>query len=321
MRALRYHAYGGIEQLALEQIPPPAPRGERVRVRVLRAALNPKDALFRKGRFRALSGRSFPKTPGLDFAGEVLDDPSGAHPTGTRVFGALDEWRCTRGTLADEVLVRGHELARLPDRVSFDDGAATALAGLTALQALRDLARIEPGQRVLVNGASGGVGTFAIQIARRYGAHVTTISSAANRAFCINLGADRALGYDLPSEPGAPFDVVFDVFGNLPAAKARPRLTPRGLWIGTVPTARGMALDLLSRALPLRERVVIVSPNTPDLDTLAGWLVDGTLRAEIDVRAPLAAFGEAFGRLESKRTRGKIVLAIDDTATCAPARQ
>jgi NADPH:quinone reductase-like Zn-dependent oxidoreductase len=310
MRAVRYHAYGGIERLALEDAPRPEAGRRQARVRVVRAALNPKDALFRKGRFRALSGAAFPKTPGLDFAGLVLDDPTGRHPVGARVFGALDEWRCTRGTLADEVVVHPRELARLPSRVSFDEGAAVALVGLTALQALRDVARLEPGQRLLVNGASGGLGTMAIQVARRLGAHVTTISSAKNRAFCTDLGADEALAYDLPAPPGAPFDVVFDAFGSLPLGGARELLATRGVWVGAIPTPRLLLRDLATRGAATEERLVIVRPRTTDLDTLAAWLVDGSLRAVIDRTYPLANVADAFAHLESKRARGKLVVAV-----------
>lgn len=315
MRAVRYHAYGGIERLALEDAPRPEAGRRQARVRVVRAALNPKDALFRKGRFRALSGGAFPKTPGLDFAGLVLDDPTGRHPAGARVFGVLDEWRCTRGTLAEEVVVSPRELARLPTRVSFDEAAAAPLVGLTALQALRDVARLEPGQRLLVNGASGGLGTMAIQVGRRLGAHVTTISSAKNREFCTDLGADEALAYDLPAperRAHAPFDVVLDAFGNLPLAEARGQLGARGVWVGAIPSPRLLLRDLATRGAAIEERLVIVRPRASDLDTLASWLVDGSIRAVIDRTYALADVAEAFAHLESKRARGKLVVVVSE---------
>ncbi len=317
MRALRYHEYGGIDQLRLEDAEAPqrsrilhAADRASVLVEVVRAALNPKDALFRKGRFRRLSGRRFPKIPGADFAGRVLEDPSGRYAPGTRVFGALDEWRFLRGTLASEVLVAPHELARLPDGVSFDDGAAVALAGLTALQALRDLARLSPGQRVLIHGASGGVGVYAIQIARRLGAEVTTITSAVNRDLARTLGATEALAYDLGEKPAAPFHAVFDVYGTLPRSKAAPWILPGGAWVGTVPSPRALWRDALSRVLPLRERLVVVRSRTADLEILGGWLAQGELVTVVDRRLPLTSFREAFERLESKRTRGKIVIEV-----------
>lgn len=310
MRALRYHAYGGIDQLRLEDAEAPQRRGAQLCVAVVRAALNPKDALFRKGRFRRLSGRRFPKIPGADFAGRVLEDPSGRYAPGTRVFGALDEWRFLRGTLAEVVVVAPRELARLPEEVSFDDGAAVALAGLTALQALRDLGQISPGQRVLIHGASGGVGIFAVQIARRLGAEVVTITSAANLDLVRSLGATEALAYDRGETPSAPLDLVFDVYGTLPRHKAAAWLSPGGAWVGTVPSARALWRDALSRLLPLKERLVVVRSSTEDLEILASWLATRELRTVVDRTLPLASFREAFERLESRRTRGKIVIEV-----------
>ncbi|MFO0728535.1 MAG: NAD(P)-dependent alcohol dehydrogenase [Myxococcota bacterium] len=314
MRALRYHRYGGIDVLQLEDAPPPPLGSGQIRVQVQAVALNPKDALFRKGRFRRLSGGRFPKTPGLDFAGQVLEDPSGRLPRGARVFGAIDEWRFLRGTFAEELVVAPRELAILPPSVSTSAGAATGLAGLTALQALRDLGRVGAGTRVLINGASGGVGTFAIQIGVQLGAVVDTISSAANTALARSLGAAAAFAYDRQEHPTERYDLVFDVYGNLPAAKARPWIGPRGVWVGTVPNARTIVADLASRLLPLRQRLVVVRSSRRDLETLAGWLASGRLRAVIDRELPFADFREAFGRLESRRTQGKIILRVDSAS-------
>src|SRR5262249_48393916 len=132
MRAIVYDRYGGIDVLRHADIAPPAPARGQVLVRVRAAALNPKDALFRKGRFRAVSGARFPKQTGVDFAGEVAD-------TGERVFGALQELRYRRGTLAELVAVRQDEMAPMPADVSFEEAAGLPLAALTALQALRDV--------------------------------------------------------------------------------------------------------------------------------------------------------------------------------------
>ncbi|HKC58944.1 MAG TPA: NAD(P)-dependent alcohol dehydrogenase [Myxococcales bacterium] len=251
MRALQYDAYGGIERLVLRDVPVPSlpGRGRAVLVRVVRAALNPKDALFRKGRFRLISGRRFPKWCGLDFAGEVTASNSPRVRVGERVFGALDEWRLGRGTLAEYVVTSEDELAPLPDGVGFEEGAAVALVGLTALQALRDVARMAPGAEVLINGASGGVGTVAIQIARLLGARVTSVSSAANLQLCAELGAEETLDYDRGGFLGQAnrFDCIFDVFGNLSFARARTALKARGTFVSTVPSLSRALRDVVSR--------------------------------------------------------------------------
>jgi hypothetical protein len=171
MRALQYDAYGSVDRLTLRDVPSPRPvAGPLVRVTV--AALNPKDALFRKGKFKVLSGRRFPKYCGVDFAG-VVEAPYGDLRAGDAVFGALSEWRYARGTLAEFVAPRATEVARIPTGVAEADAVAVALVGLTALQALRDVAHVGRGTSVLINGASGGVGTVAVQLARILGTRVT----------------------------------------------------------------------------------------------------------------------------------------------------
>jgi hypothetical protein len=164
-------------------------------VRVEAAALNPKDVVVRSGRFVPFSGWRFPKTAGLDLAGRVVASRTPAFTEGQRVFGFLNELTARRGTLAELVACAATEVAPLPESVRADDAAAVALAGLTALQALRDDAGLRPGQRVLVHGASGGVGTLAIQIARLLGARVETVTSPANVPLCAELGATATWTY------------------------------------------------------------------------------------------------------------------------------
>jgi NADPH:quinone reductase-like Zn-dependent oxidoreductase len=283
-------------------------------VRVTVAALNPKDALFRKGKFKVLSGRRFPKHCGVDFAG-VVEAPYGDLRAGDAVFGALSELRYGRGTLAELVAPRAAEVARIPAGVVEVDAAAVALVGLTALQALRDVARVGRGASVLINGASGGVGTVAVQIARILGARVTTVSSAAMAALCRSLGADETLDYTQLDEAlsGARFDVVFDVFGNLRFARARAGLRRPGVFVSTVLTPRRLVRELVTRFSLQQERLVVVKPNRPDLTQLGAWLADGQLRAVIDSHFALGDYAAAFRKLESKHTHGKIVIDVDES--------
>jgi NADPH:quinone reductase-like Zn-dependent oxidoreductase len=312
MQALVYDAYGPIEALELRDIPSPVAREGELVVEVRRAALNPKDALFRKGRFRLVSGRRFPKRCGLDFAGVVVESRSPHFAPGQRVFGALDEWRFTRGTLAERVVVRDSEAAPLPDAVSDEAGAAIALVGLTALQTLRDIARVRDGTRVLIHGASGGVGTVAIQVARKLGARVITTSSERNFELCARLGAERTLDYqgDVLQALDGPVEVVFDVFGNFPLERARAACRGRGTFVSTVPTPGRIVAARLTRWRAFPRRVVVVSPNRRDLALLADWVLAGTLEPIIDRRVPLGEVREAFRFLESKRARGKVVIEV-----------
>ena len=315
MRALRYWSYGGLDRFELTDVAEPERERGRILVRVRRAALNPKDVLVRKGKFRILSGRNFPKQSGLDFAGEVEFDPTGELEAGARVFGALDEYAYRRGTLAELVAVRPNELARLPDGVDFDHGAAIALCGLTALQAFRDRARLPDRAAVLVHGASGGLGTAALQIARLLGAAtVASVSSARNLELCRSLGATEAFDYQkddfLARRPDRGYDCIFDAYGTLTLRRVAGALSDRGVFVSAIPTPQRLIKSTIGKIVPLRERLVIVKPDRPDLDRLASWMASGALRPVIDSRFPLDRWRDAFGVLESKRARGKIVIEI-----------
>lgn len=309
MRALQYDGYGGIDRLQLRQVPDLRPRGALVRVSV--AALNPKDALFRKGKFKAISGRRFPKGCGVDFAGRLEAD-TGELRAGELVFGALHEWTFSRGSLAQLVAPAPEELARVPEGVDPAHAASLALVGLTALQAFRDVARMKAGAQVLINGASGGVGTASVQIARLLGAEVTTVSSEGTHALCRELGAHQTAAYAQlePLERSGRFDVVFDVFGNLRFTKARGALKPRGVFVSTVPSGARVVRDLLTRWSKQQERLVVVRPRRADLDQLAGWLATKELRAVIDSQFALEDYAAAFARLESRKAHGKILITV-----------
>src|SRR5215831_5089829 len=319
MRALQYDAYGPVEHLSLRDAPSPRPAaGPLVRVTV--AALNPKDALFRKGKFKLLSGRRFPKRCGVDFAG-VVEVPYDDLRAGDAVFGALSELRYGRGTLAELVAPRAAEVARTPAGVAEVDAAAVALVGLTALQALRDVARVRRGASVLINGASGGVGTVAVQIARILGARVTTVSSASTVALGRSLDADEPLDYTRLDEVlgGARFDMVFDVFGNLRFARAREGLRRRGVFVSTVLTPRRLVRELVTRFSLQQERLIVVKPNRADLTQLGAWLADGKLHAVIDSRFALCDYAAAFHKLEAKHTHGKIVIDVGASVSTPPS--
>jgi NADPH:quinone reductase-like Zn-dependent oxidoreductase len=310
-QAVQYDSYRGIDGMKLGLASLNAPDSRPV-VRIEAAALNPKDLLVAKGKFKLLSGWRFPKFPGLDFAGTV-ERAGGGFEVGARVFGTLDQWRQQRGTLAQRVAPFLDEVARIPKGVAAADAAAVSLVGLTALQALRDVARIRPGASVLIHGASGGLGTVAIQVAHLLGAEVTTVSSAPTEALCADLGAAHTLAYE--ALPGAlasgKFDVLFDVFGNLPFPRARGALKRRGLYVGTVPTPRLLSRDLVSRFSDQQERMVIVKPRRRDIEQLGAWLGSGALRAVIAARYPLARFREAFTQLATRHTHGKLVIDLD----------
>lgn len=312
MKALAYRRFGPPEVMAVTEVDRPHPARGEVLVRVWAAAMNPKDVLVRKGKFALFTGRRFPKVPGYDFAGEVAELGAGVSglEVGAPVFGMVNRW--SAGAAAEFLSVPADELASRPRDLTWAEAAALPLAALTALQALRDLARVRPGKTVLINGASGGVGVYAIQIARILGAEVTTVSSARNLSFCRDLGADHALDYAMDSVDAGrgPFDVIFDVFGNLPFKKARAQLGVRGRYVTTIPKPGTVFDDLSSRWAGQPRRLVVVRSNRADLDRLAAWVEQGKLRPVVDRVLPLDQGAAAHAYIETKRARGKVVLEL-----------
>ncbi len=301
-RALSFDRYGSVEVLGVRELPLAEPREGELLVRVRAAALNPKDSFVRKGRFKLLSGWRFPKRVGVDFAGEVVSGAGFAR--GDRVYGALEEITYRRGTVADHVVVRAREVSAMPPSLSFEEAAALPLVSLTALQALRDI--VGPGDRVLLHGASGGVGTVAIQIARSLGAHVTTTSSPPNFALCRELGADETLDYREPLT--GRYRAIFDIFGNLSFDRVRGMLGET--YITTVPSAR-IALDVArTLASKPRARLIVVRSRREDLEHITTLVEQKRLRPVIDRVVPFADAIEAMRHLESKHARGKVVIRI-----------
>lgn len=311
MKAAEYDRYGGTDVLEVREVEDPTPGRGEVLVRVRAAALNPKDVLVRLGKLRLWSGSRFPMRVGYDWAGEVVALGEGANlNVADPVFGMIQSIRA--GACAELVAVRDTECAGMPSRLSFEEAAAVPLAAQTALQALRDVAKVTRGAAVLINGASGGVGTFAVQIAKVLGANVTTTSSAKNLELCRSLGADEALDYtrvDALAMPGR-FDVVFDVFGNRRFAEARAALRPGGTWVSTVIRAHVFAAVATSLFARERARLVVVKSRRADLETIARLVDDKRLRPVLDEVFPLEAIAAAQERVGSKHARGKVVVRV-----------
>lgn len=311
MRRVEYDHFGDASVLVLRDVHEAEPRAGEVRVRVRAAALNPKDVLLRKGRMRWLAGARFPRAVGYDFAGVVDAVGAGVRDVsvGDPVYGMLS--RHGGGALAESLVCGTDELAAMPEGLSFEEAAAIPLAALTALQSLRDLGRVKHDDRVLINGASGGVGVFAIQIARTLGARVSTLSSAANMELCLSLGAIEALDYAVASPYDEPrWDCVFDAFGNRSFGVVRPSLTALGTYVTTVPTARNV-IDHARTALGFpRARLVVVESRRSDLEHLAQWVTAGFLKPVIDSVFDLDHAADAQRRIETRRARGKVVVRV-----------
>lgn len=314
MRAFRYHHRGPSVSPVLEDAPvPPVHPGELL-VRVRCASLNPVDWKIAAGSFRFLVRGGTPRTMGSDFSGEVAAIGPGV--TGWRegepVMGFIDPFARVHGTFAEFVPVPTGFVARRPEGIDECVGAALSCVGVTAV-ALCNLAQVGNGRRVLVNGASGGVGHVAVQIAKARGAVVTAVASAVRRDFVARLGADDFLDYKaLPPEkwPGG-FDAVLDCVPNIPRNLHRHLLKRGGNHASTLPDAFTYTLDpLLNRIGSLRRHAVMLRPDAAAIDELAGLVRLGRLRCEIAGEYPLVDAGRAIALSREGHVAGKLIIRV-----------
>jgi NADPH:quinone reductase-like Zn-dependent oxidoreductase len=323
MKAIVQQRYGGVDQLELRDVPTPIPGRGEVVVGVRAAAIDRGTAHMMTGLplvARLALGLRGPRqqTPGLDLAGvieQVGPDVSGFAP-GDEVAGV------GRGSLAELAVARVERLAHKPRSLTFEEAAAVPVSGVTALQGLRDVGHLEPGQKVLVVGASGGVGHFALQLAKAFGAHVTGVASATKLDLVRNLGADHALDYragdlaDVTREVG-PFDLVLDINGNRRVRDLRRLLTDRGTLVIVGGEGGGKLLGGLERQLGatmrspfVRHRLAmfVAKDNGRDVQTLLDLVEQGSLRPMVDRTYPLSEAAKAMQHLEDGHARGKVVV-------------
>jgi NADPH:quinone reductase-like Zn-dependent oxidoreductase len=315
MRAMGLRRYGPPEVLEALEVERPEPGPDGVLIRVAAAGVNPADCLLRSGGLRFVARQKMPFVPGADVAGVVED----VGPDVTR-FGVGDPVYAmlpstAGGGYAGYAVASEGSVAAIPPCLTFGEAAAVPLAALTALQALRDKAGLAAGARVLVNGASGGVGTFAVQISRAIGARVTGVTSGRNADLVRGLGADEVLGYtqeDIISGE-ARYDVVFDAVNVLAFRRARRVLKPNGVFVTVNPFIGRLSPGWLARFRDgKRIESLLVRPDGGDLDRIGAWISSGEVWPVIDRSYPLADAVEAHLYSESRRARGKIVLVVDE---------
>ena len=319
MRALRYDHFGSPDVLHVAEIAEPVPRAGEVKVRVHAASLNPLDWKVRAGHLRWLPVfRRPPRTLGCDFAGVIVGVSAGArsHYVGERVFGSLRPFG-TDGALADFLVAGVDRLATMPDDLDDMQAAALPMAGGTALQAIADEARLGAGERILITGAAGGVGHFAVQIAKHRGAHVVAVSSGANADFVRGLGADEVIDYarDDFTRRGDRFDVVFDAASASSFRAARNVLTDDGCYVNTGGDAASVtdtAMSALLARVSSRQRAIplVLAGNSVRWERLAALAQQGALRAHIERSIALEDVADAQRAMETGHGRGKIVVRL-----------
>ncbi|MEJ7636359.1 NADP-dependent oxidoreductase [Aeromicrobium sp.] len=302
--------HGGPEVLQAVDVPRPSPAAGELLVRAHAASLNPVDAKTRRGQ---AIGFVLPFSVGWDFAGEVEQigaDVQGFH-VGDRVFG-MPSFPEQAG-YGEYVVGPAEHWAPSPTTLDDRSAAAVPLAALTALKALREVADLQPGQKVLVHAAGGGVGHFAVQIAKILGAEVVATASEAKQAFVKGLGADEVIDYQArpfsESLAGREIDVVLDLVGGTTGVESVQVTREGGLIIG-VPSGTGNGLEEAASAAGVRSAAVMVSPNGKALREIAGWIDAGQLVATVSETYPLADIAAAHTSLDTGRTQGKIVVTI-----------
>jgi len=323
MKAIVYRCYGSTDVLEFEDVEKPAPADDEVLVKVVAASVNPLDWHFMRGTpylLRLMSGLGAPDYTGLgvDFAGtvEAVGSNVKRFKPGDEVFGGGN------GAFA-EYLTVGEDgpLAMKPANLSFGQAASVPIAALTALQALRDTGKLEPGQKVLINGASGGVGTFAVQIAKSFGAEVTGVCSTRNVEMVRSIGADHVFDYTKEdyTESGQRYDLIIDMVGNHSLSANRRALTPEGIfvivgggkgnWLG--PMMNPIKALLMSPFVDQEFVMILAQLHQDDLAILGDLMQAGKVTPVIDRRYPLSEVPAALRYSEEGHAQGKIIIDLE----------
>lgn len=311
MKAIVYEKYGSPDVLELQEVDKPVLKDNQVLVRIHAASVNPLDWHSLRGKpfvLRIMTGLVKPKRKilGADLAGRV--EAVGGKVTqfqpGDEVFGNV------LGTFAEYVRVSEEGIVPKPSNVTFEQAAAVPVAALTALQGLRDKGHIQPGHKVLINGASGGVGTFAVQIAKSFGADVTGVCSARNVDMVRLIGADRVIDYSKEdfTQTGGRYDLIFDAVGNYSLSDCRRALRADGIYVAVAGSVvRGLWLAMTGRK---RTVTMLAKRSKKDLLVLKDLLETGKVRPVINRRYPLSGVPEALRYLGEGHAQGKVVITV-----------
>ncbi len=322
MKAAIYERYGPPDVVQIRDVERPVPNDGEVLIKVRAASVNPYDWHFMRGLpyvLRLMAGLRKPKDTrlGADVAGQV--EAIGRNLT---QFNAGDEvFGMSRGAFAEYARASESTLAMKPKGVTFEQAASAPIAALTALQGLRDKGRVQPGQKVLINGAAGGVGTFALQIAKSFGAEVTGVCSTRNVEMVRSIGANEVVDYTHEdfTQSGRRYDIIFDAVGNRSLSACRRVLNPRGILVmagGTAgrwmigPLTRGIRAVVMSRFTSQNMVGILAKPNKGDLTILGELIATGKVTPVIDRRYSLSEVPEAIRYLEAGHAQGKVVITL-----------
>lgn len=314
MKAFFSMSYGGPDKSTIGDMPDPVPGKNELLVEVKASSVNPVDYKVKRGDIKFLSGSKFPKIVGSDFAGIVKSVPEGVNhlAPGDRVYGAVSVLFGKQGALAELVAVDVNRVSKIPEGLSFSEAASLPIAALTALTGMRKC-RVKAGTSVLINGSTGGVGHFAVQMARAAGAVVTASCSSKNAEFARKLGADHTIGYgsETLADTRQKYDAIFDAHGYMPYAKIRRLLKRGGVYASTIPSPQKL---LLSLPMQLIYGIKLASANMrglpEDYAKLESLVTTGKVVPHIECPFNFRTVVSAFALAEKGGFRGKIVVTI-----------
>lgn len=323
MKAIKYQRYGSADVVEVCQIEIPQPRANEILIRVHEVVVTPSDIASRSGSpplIRLFNGLLRPRSiPGTDLAGivEEIGSEVTQFAVGDRVFGSTAPHE---GAHAEYIcLPEDGVVTRLPDDMQFAATAGLADAAMTALTFLRDEAKLQPGQQVLINGASGAIGTVAVQLARHFGAEVTGVSSAKNFGLVQAMGAHHLIDYTTEDFTAASeaYDVIFDVVAKRSFNDCKEALKPGGIYLTTYPSLRVMAQMIWTAKVGSKRAKFAaagLSTNREKLDTLMALLTNGTIKSVVDRRYPLEQMADAHRYVETGRKTGNVVVTLGSGA-------
>lgn len=313
MKAVVINQYGEAEVLRSQDLPKPQIKSDQMLVKVYATSINPIDWKTRKGMLKIIFGSKFPMVLGYDVSGEVVEVGSTVTQfrPGDQIYACLDT--ATSGSYAEYAAVSEKVAYFKPQNLSHEEAAAVPLAAETALQALRDLGNIKTGDRILINGASGGVGTFAVQIAQALGAEVTAVCSPKNAELVKSLGADRIIDYTTQdfTKESVKYDMILDAVASRSFWECQNILSSNGVYVSTIPDFANGAALLITQLIPGKKaKIILLKSNGKDLAYLKELIEANKLRPIIARTYPLSEIVQAHAESEKGRVVGKLVIAV-----------
>jgi NADPH:quinone reductase-like Zn-dependent oxidoreductase len=330
MKAAVYHRYGPPDVVQIGDVEKPVPKDNEVLIEVRAASANPLDWHFVRGKpnvVRIVAGLRRPKFTqlGVDVSGQVeaVGKNVAQFKPGDEVFGTC------RGAFAEYVCAPEAALVMKPRNLTFEQATSAPVAAFSALQGLRDAGKIQPGQKVLINGAAGGVGTFAVQIAKSFGANVTGVCSTRNLDMVRSIGADCVIDYSREdfTQSAQRFDVILDCVGNRSLSECRRVLVPKGIHVPVGGSGDQLFVSLIGKfalSLFVSQKLVmffLAKPNKEDLTIICELMATGKVTPVIDKRYKLSEVPEALAYLEQGHARGKVIISFANERQTSTAAQ